>query len=62
MPLAVLLVLPFEGASLVMVCFLRAIDLGNKLFEEGFGLDRGEILSVDSDLNESTNLWWEISH
>jgi len=25
---------------------------------EGFGLDENEILSMDSNLNESTGLWW----
>ena len=44
------------------VCFLGAIDAVEEVFEEffkeGFGLDGREILSVGSNLNESTSLWW----
>ena len=34
-----------------------ALALKKRLFVEGLGLDGNEILSVDSDLNESTSLW-----
>ena len=57
--LKALLVLPFDGMPLwVIVCFLEAIGTRERLFVEDFGLDGKELLSMNSYLNESTNLWW----
>ena len=58
----VLINLPLDVAQLrVTVFFLGAINIVleafEEAFEEDFGLYGREILSVDSDLNESTNLW-----
>ena len=41
-----------------MICFLGSLTLGDRPFVEDFELDEKEILSMDSDLNESTSLWW----
>ena len=50
---------PFDETPLwVLVCFLGANGAKDRLFEEGFGLDGKETLSVNSTLNESTSLWW----
>ena len=57
MPPAVLLVLPLDGMSLwVTVCFLGVLD--TRGFLGRFWLDEKEILSVNSDVNKSNNLWW----
>jgi len=43
-----LMALPFDGILLwVRVCFLGLSALGERVFEEDFGLDGKEILSVD---------------
>ena len=55
-PLLALMALPFDVAPL-RVNFFEAIGTVEVTFEEGFGLDKREILSMDSTLNESTNLW-----
>jgi len=58
-PLMALMALPFVRTSLwVLDCFLGAICTRERLFEESFELDRKETLSVDSDLNKNTSLWW----
>ena len=49
--------LVFEGPSLwLMVCFLGAVGTGKRFFEEDFGLDVMEILTMDSAFNKSTSL------
>jgi len=50
--------LPYLDGNEVIVVLLSFSALGKRLFEEGFKLDENETLSVDSDLNESTSLWW----
>ena len=53
------MVLPFDKKPLwVLICFFGAIDTRERLFEEDYGLDGKKTLSMNSDLNESTNLWW----
>jgi len=54
-PPMVLTTLPFDMALLrVTICLF----LSSALWKRLFGLDEREILSVDSDVNESTSLWW----
>jgi len=51
-----LLVLPFDGTPFwVMICFLGAISAMKEVFLRQV-LDKGVILSVNSNLNESTSL------
>jgi len=58
-PLMVLLVLSLTGHCCVWrSAFSVPSALGKRIFMEGFELDGKETLSVNSDLNESTNLWW----
>ena len=58
-PRAMLLVLLFDVALLrAMICFLGPSVPGKRLYEKGFELDGRGILSVDSDINETTSLLW----
>jgi len=59
MPPAMLLVFPFNKTPLwMMIYFLGVIYTREEAFVEGFGRGWEETLSVDSNLNESTSMWW----
>jgi len=45
----------------LMICFTGTI-VDVRLFEEGFGLLGVDFECRNSDLNESTNLWWRLSN